>query len=244
MRDPRPATRAVVLAAGTGSRIRPLENDLPKPLTPLNGKALISYTLDALAANDIDDVIVVTGYREELVRAALSEGGAVEMTFVTNPDFELGAAASLAAARDELEAEPFLLLMADHAFAPGLVQTLLAGARDAGATVAADFAPHTTAYEDEATKLAIDSGDGQSRVISIGKKVTPWQALDAGAFYCTRDTWRALDAVPHGAELSAVFDRMASDGLLFAADVSGQFWYDVDTPDDLAAAHALLHGRP
>ncbi len=238
----RPASRAVVLAAGTGSRIRLLEGDLPKPLTPLNGKALIRYALDALAANEIDDVVVVTGYREDLLRSTLSVGGPT-VTFVTNPDFELGATASLAAARAHLADDPFLLLMADHAFAPGLIETLLAGAKDEGATVAADFGSHPTAYIDEATKLAIEPGHGEQRVVGIGKQVASWQALDAGAFYCTADTWLALDAIPYGAELSTLFARMAGEGLLYAADVSGQFWYDVDTPDDLAAAHALLHGR-
>lgn len=236
-------TRAVVLAAGVGSRIRPAGDDLPKPLTPLNGKALISYTLDALVANEIDEVVVVTGYREELVRAALREGVPLAMRFVSNPDFELGAAASLAVARPAFGDEPFLLVMADHAFAPGLLETLLAGASETGATVAADFERRPAQYEDEATKLAIESEGGARRVVSIGKSVDPWQALDAGAFYCTVDTWDALDAAPHGAELSEVFGRMAAEGHLFAADISGEFWYDIDTPDDLAAAHALLNGR-
>ena len=234
--------RAVVLAAGVGSRIRPLHSRVPKPLTPLNGKALISYTLEALAANQVEDVVVVTGYREETIHAALREGEPVAMTFLSNPDFELGAAASLSVARPVLDNEPFLLLMADHAVAPGLVAKLLDGARLSGATVAADYAPHHTDYEDEATKLAI-APDEPGRVLSIGKNVSPWQALDAGAFYCTRDTWTALAELPHGAELSDVFGRMAAQGLLYAADVSGEFWYDVDTPGDLAAANVLIDSQ-
>lgn len=235
--------RAVVLAAGVGSRIRSHADGLPKPLTLLNGKPLIAYTIDALAGNGIEDVVVVTGYRESILRSALREGAATAVTFVSNPDYELGASASLAAARPSMEHDPFLLLMADHAFEPGLVRSLIAGASSEGATVAADFHQRPPHYEDEATKLAIEDDGGRHRVTAIGKEIPSWQALDAGAFYCTPDTWDAVDATPHGAELSAVFGRMAGEGLLFAADVSGQFWYDVDTPDDLVAAHALLGGR-
>lgn len=235
-----PIDRAVVLAAGIGSRIRPASSDLPKPLTPLNGRALISYTLDALAENGVEDVVVVTGYRERLLRAALAEGVPFDVTFVSNSDYELGASTSLAAARSALSGEPFLLVMADHALAPGLLSALVDQARPTGATVAADYASRPRFYEEEATKLEIDGADEARRVRSIGKHLETWQALDAGAFVCTSDVWTALEDAPHGAELSDVFGRLADRGLLYAADVSGEFWYDVDTPGDLAMARRLL----
>jgi choline kinase len=228
--------RALILAAGTGSRIHPFSNGLPKPLVPLNGRPLVAYTLDALAANGIDDVAVVTGYREDMVRGALAAAGQARIEFVSNSRFEEGASTSLAAARDALGDAPFLLLMSDHVFAPDLVAQLLAGAATEGATVAADFGGHADHYVEEATKLDIEDG----MVRAIGKSLECWQALDTGAFACTAATWDALDATPAGAELSAVFGIMAARGALHAADVTGRFWYDIDTPQDLAHAGAAF----
>lgn len=232
--------RAIVLAAGVGSRIHPFTVGIPKPLVPLNGRALVSYSLEALAANGIEDVVIVVGYRERLLRDALGEGAPLDVRFVSNPRFTEGASTSLAAARRAAGADPFLLLMADHVVAATLLETLLAAARPTGATVAADFASHPHEYEQEATRLDIEGG----RVQAIGKHLERWQALDTGAFVCTPDVWGALDRLPTDAELSSVFAGLIATGELYAADVTGHFWYDVDTPEDLAAASAALAAAP
>jgi CDP-L-myo-inositol myo-inositolphosphotransferase len=232
-----PVRRAVVLAAGVGSRIHPFSNGLPKPLVPLNGRALVSYAIEALAANGIEEAVVVTGYREWLVREALGEGVGIDVRFVSNPRFEEGASTSLAAARRTTGDQPFLLLMSDHVFAPGLVAKLLELAAPGGATVGADFGEHPRHYEDEATKLEVDES---GTVRAIGKDLARWQALDTGAFVCSADVWQTVGEAEAGGELSAVFGAMAARQALIAADVSGHFWYDVDTPDDLAAASAAL----
>ena len=65
------APRAVILAAGRGSRLGDRTNGTPKPLVQLNGRPIVSYTLEALASAGVGDVVVVTGYEEAAVRSAL-----------------------------------------------------------------------------------------------------------------------------------------------------------------------------
>lgn len=239
------ALRAVILAAGDGGRLEHLTASLPKPLVQVAGRPLIAYTLDALAASGVTEILVVTGYRERELRMALRESQlAAGLRFASNPRFREGSALSLRAARDFCGSEPFLLLMADHMFSGPLIARLL-GARNShpGACtciVAADSAgAHDSAYVAEATALRLD-GRG---VVEIGKDLRAFDALDTGAFVLTDSVWSALDTLPLNCELSDVCRELIRRRELIAADVSGTFWYDVDTPEDLVAAEGLIAAR-
>ena len=230
-----------MLAAGLGSRLGELTAAVPKPLLPVAGRPLVMHTLDGLATAGIERSLIVTGYREELVRDALrvgSNGSGPE--FVSNAKYWLRASSSLAAARESCGSEPFLLLMSDHAVDASLIEALRRqGMENAGegCSVAADYGPRPAHYVDEATKLQV-APDG--RVTGIGKTITGWQALDAGAFYCTPEVWTALDVVGADADLSDVFGWLANRSMLRAADVTGSFWHDIDTNADLAEAEAAM----
>ena len=234
--------RAVILAAGDGGRLGDHTAATPKPLVPLRGRRLIDYTLAALADAGIRDVVVVTGYREGQVIDALCEGvdPRLSLTFVSNPCFEGQASLSLRAARRTCADAPFLLTMADHVLSSGLVTRLLSaagGAAPGTSFVAADSALHSPDYTDEATKLSV-AADGF--VLAIGKRIANATALDAGAFVLAPEAWAAVDAVAEDCELSVIFSELARRRLLRAADVSGEFWYDIDTAEDLAAAAEIL----
>jgi len=236
---------AVILAAGDGDRLGRLTVDVPKPLVALGGRLIISYTLDALRACGVERVTIVTGYREAQLRSALTadELAGLDVTFIFNERFEEPASVSLRAAREACGDEPFLLLMADHVLSAPVVAGVVAASRGQASEasfVAADRTAHGAAYTSEATKLALAPGPAPQRVVSIGKAVDGWAALDCGAFLLSPSIWEAVDAVPEACELSTIFTETARRGELFAADVSGAFWHDIDTLDDLAAAEQLL----
>lgn len=67
-------TKAMILAAGRGERLRPLTDTIPKPLVPLAGKPLIVYHLEALAEAGIREVVINVAYQGKLIQAALGEG--------------------------------------------------------------------------------------------------------------------------------------------------------------------------
>ncbi|MBA4181670.1 MAG: hypothetical protein C0506_13860 [Anaerolinea sp.] len=235
--------RAVILAAGDGGRMRGHTTATPKPLVPLNGRPIVEYTLEALVAGGVTEALVVTGYREAQVRAALAGGHeGLSLTFVTNPRFHAGASYSLAAARPIVGDAPFLLVMADHVLSARLIERLRgAAAADPGRCfVAADSGPRDDAFSDEATKLALGL-DGS--IIAIGKQLPRWDALDAGAFVLTPAVWDAAATVPEDCELSVIMSELVRRRQLFAADVTGASWYDIDTEEDLQAAAAVVAGR-
>lgn len=234
--DP-PVTRAVLLAAGLGDRLQHHTASIPKPLVPVDGRPLVSYTLDALATAGIREIVAVTGYRGEPLRRALDALSPMPVSFRHNPNYRLGASCSLAAAREACGDEPFLLVMSDHLVAPALVERLIEhGPRD-GASVAADSSIRDPAYVEEATRVLTDAG---GLVRDIGKGLREWNFLDAGAFVCGPATWDAVEQAPFGCNLSDVFRILARQRRFYAADITGAFWYDVDTPEDRAIAEALL----
>jgi choline kinase len=236
--------RAVMLAAGTGGRLGARTSALPKPLVPLGGRPLAAYTIEALAAVGVRELVVVVGYRAGQVREALGDGAGfgIALRYVDNPRYRAGASLSLRAARAAVEAadgDGFLLVMSDHILGQPLLERLLAAANGVSA-VGADFlraASVAPEYVDEATKLEVDD---RGYVTAIGKRLDRWSALDTGAFWCTAEVWEALGEAPVDCELSGVFSLLAGRGRLRAADVSGAFWYDVDTDADLRAAGELL----
>ena len=60
--------KAVILAAGVASRLRPLTENTPKCLLKVNGKTLLERTLDNLIENGISDLLIVTGYLQEMIK--------------------------------------------------------------------------------------------------------------------------------------------------------------------------------
>ncbi|MDX2165246.1 MAG: sugar phosphate nucleotidyltransferase, partial [Gammaproteobacteria bacterium] len=67
-------TRAILLSAGRGERLRPLTDAIPKPLVPVNGKPLIVYHLEKLSAIGIKDVVINISYLADQIRDALGDG--------------------------------------------------------------------------------------------------------------------------------------------------------------------------
>ena len=65
--------KALILAAGLGTRLAPITNDRPKSLVPVNGKPILLKQIENLKANDIEDITVVSGYKADFLEKAVHE---------------------------------------------------------------------------------------------------------------------------------------------------------------------------
>src|SRR6185437_11346434 len=113
------AVDAVVMAAGLGTRLRPLTERWPKPVLPIDGRPVIAVLLRELAAAGIGRATVVTGHLAEQVEALVGDGSA----FGLDVRRALGAGA----------APPFLISAADTLFSPGDVAAFTAAFAASGA---------------------------------------------------------------------------------------------------------------
>ena len=99
--------RAIIIAAGEGSRLRPVTLTIPKPLVPVNGIRLIDTSINALKKNGIHDIYIVAGYKKELFHEAYKNDP--EITIIDNPYFLNGNnITSLYVARDYIP-ESFII---------------------------------------------------------------------------------------------------------------------------------------
>ena len=82
--------KAIILSAGQGSRLGHLTDDRPKCLIEFNGRTLLDRQLDTLAANGVDEAVVVTGFHDELVNAAIrARSGGPKVRTIYNPFYKV-----------------------------------------------------------------------------------------------------------------------------------------------------------
>jgi choline kinase len=117
---------AIILAAGVGKRLHGATGGRPKCLVEIGGKSLLRRLLESLVATGVGDVVVVTGFGDEAVRAAIGAGPpGVSLRWVLNPRFREGAILSLWAAREALNG-PVLVMDADVLCPTALLARLVA----------------------------------------------------------------------------------------------------------------------
>lgn len=228
---------AVILAAGFGSRLEHAAGGAPKALVHVAGRPLLGHTLAALAGAGVREACIVTGHRAAEVERAISamDRSGIEVSFARNPRPELPNASSLAAARGAVAGRPFLLLMADHLLSREAIAGMLYAAY--GCAVGIDRTTLPPERLAEATKVAVGNG---GLVTAFGKALACYSGVDTGIFRCRPSAFAMLDRLGPNTEISTLMTAIAAREPFHTVDLTGAFWLDVDTPEDLADAEALL----
>ena len=234
-------TTAMVMAAGLGTRMRPLTETRPKPLVEVAGRPLIDHLLDRLRAAGIGRVVVNVHYLADLLEAHLRRAGeGLEIVLSDERDRLLETGGGLVHARPLLGEAPFLVVNADNLWRDGAVDTLrrlASGWRDDAMDALLLLVPHARAHNhrsagdfalDDAERLVRRPVNGTVPFIYSGIQVVSPRLLDG---------WRA---VPFSTNL--MWDRAIAAGRAFGAVHDGD-WFDVGTPEAIPATEALLrHG--
>lgn len=232
--------RAIVLAAGTGSRLVNGQ-PLPKPLKPVAGVPLLIRVLRVLQGEGIREAAIVIGHQgEPLRRALLAEPSLrLALTFVENDRFDLKNGVSLLKAQAHV-GEGALLTMADHLYSPEIVRRLRAMDLPRGASALAVDADIERCFDlDDATKVRVEDG----RIVNIGKEIRDYNTLDTGVFRIGPeliDELARLFEKSGDCSLSEGVRALADRGAFHACDVGEARWIDVDTPEALLQAEAMI----
>lgn len=223
-------SRAIVLAAGAGTRLRAAA--AVKPLATLAGRPLLLHLFERLAAAGIADAVVVVGYEGDRVRRALDVALPCAVTIVDNPRWhEPNGVSVLAAAA--FVGDRSLLCMADHLVAPALYARVAAAVGDAVALGVDRRLGQPHVDEADVTRVATRRG----RIVAIGKGLAVYDGYDTGVFTITPALCEALARLDRPS-LSAGVAALAARAQAAAVDCSGLDWLDIDDPSMLALAEA------
>ncbi len=229
--------RAIVLAAGLGTRMRPYNGQVPKPLVQIGGKSLIDYSLDRLADAGVERAVVNVHHLADALERHLASRKRPHIVISDERAELLGTGGGIAKALPQLGDAPFFLVNSDTVWLDG-VKPNFARLADAFDPAAMDalllLAPTTESIGYSVRGDFAMLADGRLRRRGE-REVVPF--VYAGAAILSPALFAGAPAGAY--PLTPLFDRAGAKDRLFGLRLEG-LWMHVGTPEAVAAAEAAL----
>ena len=232
--------KAIILAAGMASRLRPLTNNTPKCLLKIGERSLLQRSIDALISNGIKEIVIVTGYLHNQIEDFVKQQYPnVNISFIHNEVYDsTNNIYSLWLARPKADGEEILLLDSDLLYDPEIITRILStNAENVLTLIRHDLG-------EEEMKVVTDS----SVIIEISKTCSPSDAIGEslgiekmGKPY-TSALYKELEPMMNQEHLENVFyekafERLIPKGHTFKIlDVTDLFSCELDTVEDFQNA--------
>lgn len=240
--------KALIIAAGEGSRLKSLTKGEPKPLIQLLGLSLIERVILTAKQAGINEFVIITGFRGEKIKEKLGDGNryGVRITYIENREWQRGNGVSVLKAKELLN-ENFVLLMSDHIFDDRILKKLIDYELRSSVVLAIDRRKPLPSD----TKVLEKEG----RITDIGKNIEELNGIDTGIFLCSLKIFSHIEeAVKEGkTELAHGIAEAAKNGDVEIFDITQidsyipsmrkeikPFWIDIDTKEDLIKAKKIL----
>lgn len=231
--------KAVVLAAGEGTRMWPLAANKPKHLLPVAGKPLITHIMDAIKQNRIEEVFVVVGFRGDLIRSTLGDGNryGLRLEYLEQPAWT-GTASALEIAFNAVGREPFLAVYGDLWLTSSAIQAVTEKSRSFPRVVGVVHVTNPSEYG-----LVDVSADRLLKIVekpARKRRAEGW--VNAGIYVLDSEVFRAIErtGVSKRAEyeLTTSLQYVINDGKEIAnAVIASEDWVDIGRPWDLLEAN-------
>ena len=239
--------KAIIIAAGPGSRLNPLTNDKPKCMLELNGKALLQHQIDAFKGAGIDRIVLIKGYKKEMINYP-------DLVYYINDNYQNNNILhSLFYAEEEMNDE-FIAAYSDIFYTKDIVKRLLDNKEDISIVVDIDW----TGYYEGRTDHPIEEAenvifDANNNVVKIGKILPDKEAVHGefiGMMRCSkkgalifRKYFHRLKQIYSGkpfqrasvfekAYLTDIFQDMADYGVRINCVIIEKGWAEIDTVQD------------
>jgi choline kinase len=239
--------RAIVLAAGTGSRLGEITKARTKGMVPVKGKRLIDYLFDFFEIDFFDEIIVVGGFYYEDLKEHISAMNYKNVRVIENKDFLKGNIFTLLTALREFKDDSFLITNVDHIYPAVMFKKMKESM--SGITAMCDF-DRKLGPDDMKVKLA----DSHAIVEKISKQLDVFDCGYIGMTYVDRSeekfyresVEKAIESVGEKAVVENILQLIAAHrgDAPKICDLSGFGWYEVDTEEDLLIAEKGLENDP
>lgn len=232
--------KALILAAGFGSRLAPITDNIPKSLVPVNGKPILFKQIDNLHENGVTDITVISGYKANVMEKALKDNYP-DVKIIESVDYAItNNMYSAYLGIKSVGTQGFLMMNADVFYDASVIKELIAS-------------PHRNAivtdignYNEESMKVVEENG----RLVKISKAITKEEALGSSIDVYKFDADgaqaffnKAKEYIQVKKELK-MWSEVALNDILCdvefkACPLVGR-WFEIDNHDDLAAAEKLF----
>lgn len=231
--------RALILAAGFGSRLAPITDGVPKSLVQVNGTPILFKQIENLIVNDVNDITVITGYLSSVMESALQDNYP-HVRIITNKDYDKTNNMYSAYLGGKLFCDNLLMMNADVFFDSSIITSLL------NCTFPNAIAVEKGRFIEESMKVIFDD----NRIKRISKTIAPKEAYGtsidvykfsksgAGKFFN-----KCKYYIEKKKELKlwseVALDAIFSEEVFMPCDITGR-WVEIDNHEDLAIAERIF----
>lgn len=238
--------KAILLAAGIGSRIRPLTDDKPKCLLEVNGRTILQNMLENVEACGMKDVIIITGYLEEMIKAYVAEHFPnLTVTYIRNGKYlDTNTGYSLMLTKEAVGDDAFIKFDADVIFEKAILEKLIASPFE----TALCLDKNINLEAEEVKAIATPEG----LVLEVGKKLDPAKSAgeSIGIEKIGKDAAKLLYAelerlMQDQSNWKEYYDdsytTLVNKGVPFGVvDITGLKWVEIDTHADYSKAKDIF----
>lgn len=223
--------KAVIIAAGMGSRIKDQTDGSPKTLLPFKDGTILSTILSNFALAGIREFIIVVGYKSEQIINYLKENGnfGFQITIAYNNEWRKGNGISVLAAENSVGEDEFLLSMSDHIVSVSALNRIVNFNSDRNLLLV-DPDIDNNFDIDDATKVEVDG----INIVNIGKEILNYNNLDCGIFRLNKRFFQAMreQLKESNESISAAINELVKNADMDAVVINSEdYWFDIDTPE-------------
>ena len=225
--------KAVILAGGKGTRLRPLTERLPKPMVPIMGKPLLERTLEVLKLHGVDEIVLSTCYKADAIKDYFGDGSDMGIKIhYAYEDFPLGTGGAIKNSEKYFD-DTFFVLNADIVSNINFSEMLRFHKRKkADVTIAVTHVANPSAYgviEYDNDDFAISFREKPKEIVS--------HYINAGVYIFEPDVLKKIPSRRAVSVEREVFPKLLERGRKIAVYKGCNYWLDIGTPEKYIQAH-------
>ena len=233
--------KALVLAAGEGTRLRPLTSNIPKPLIVVAGKPFLSHVFHALSSAGVKDIELLVGWKANRIKEYYGDGyrEGIRIHYLEQRE-RMGTAHAIGVAEQAMTS-PFICVNGDVVIAESDVKEMLAVHEKRKSTVMG-----TVTVKDPRRFGVAETTGGKLRRIIEKPQTPPTDLINAGIFVFNLEIFKEIRQTEKSQrgeyEITDTLNRMARSEDILIHKLQGE-WIDVGRPWDLLKANEILMSR-